>query len=200
MTEKEGVRYGIRNVHIAWLNEEDLTYEAPLHLPGCRTMTTTPEGDTNKWYADDVVYFIGRANNGYSVEFEMAKIALKILCEAQGWEYDEENDIVYEVAGNVVQKPFALLYEVEGDITNTRFCFYRVTIDRPTNSWSTTEDGLEPQTETISGSVDPLQIGDKLYVKAMCELTQKNTVVFGNWFKAVHMPNAAAQPSEKTEG
>ena len=93
-----------------------------------------------------------------------------------------------------MNKPFALLYEVEGDVTNTRFCYYYVTMDRPENEWSTTEDSVEPTTETVSVSIDPLAFGDKHYVKAMCELTEKSAAVFDSWFKKVHTPPAAAMP------
>lgn len=43
-------------------------------------------------------------------------------------------------------------------------------------------------------SIDPLAFGDKHYVKAMCELTEKSAAVFDSWFKKVHTPPAAATP------
>lgn len=196
----KGVRYGIRNVHVAWYDEEQATFGTPFALPGCRTLKTSPEGDTKKWFADDVVYYIGRANNGYTGELEMAKIALQIMAEAQGWEYDETNDVMFEVTGgDVAAKPFALLFEVEGDESNTRFCYYNCTLDRPEHEWGTTEDGIEPTTEKVGLSIDPLSIGEKGYVKAMAELTEKNQAVFDKWFKQVHMPTASA-PQENVAG
>lgn len=196
----KGVRFGIRNVHVAWYDDATGEFEIPFALPGCRTLKTSPEGDTKKWFADDVVYYIGRANNGYSGELEMAKIALQIMAEAQGWEYDDVNDVMYELSGGDVSvKPFALLFEVEGDESNTRFCYYNCTLDRPENEWSTIEDGIEPTTEKVGVSIDPFPIGEKSYVKAMAELTEKNQAIFDKWFKQVHMPNASAAP-EVVEG
>ena len=207
--KSKGVRYGVRNVHVAWFDEETEQYDTPLALPGCRSIKTSPEGDTKKWFADDTVYYVGRANNGYTADLEMAKVALEVMAAAQGWELDPETGVLYEVTdGEEVNKPFALLYEVEGDVTNTRFCYYYVTMDRPENEWSTTEDSVEPTTETVSVSIDPLAFGDKHYVKAMCELTEKSAAVFDSWFKKVHTPPAAATPdaggneqgAENTEG
>ena len=143
-------RYGVRNVYLAWFDEAEDKFETPVALPGCRALKTSPEGDTKKWYADDTVYFIGRANNGYSGELELAKFALKIMADAQGWTYDEATGVLYEIGGNVVVKPFALLFEVEGDLTNTRFCYYNCTLDRPEHEWGTTEDEVEPTTEKLS--------------------------------------------------
>lgn len=160
--KSKGVRYGVRNVHVAWFDEETEQYDTPLALPGCRSIKTSPEGDTKKWFADDTVYYVGRANNGYTADLEMAKVALEVMAAAQGWELDPDTGVLYEVTdGEEVNKPFALLYEVEGDVTNTRFCYYYVTMDRPENEWSTTEDSVEPTTETVSVSIDPLAFGDK---------------------------------------
>lgn len=187
-----GVRYGVRNVHIAFLDETEGTYESPIALPGCRSLSTSPEGDTNKWFADDIVYFIARKNNGYTGELELTKFDLQVMAEAQGWEYDEENDILYEVVGGTTQpRKFALLFEVEGDLSNTRFCYYNVTLDRPEHEWATTEDETEPTTETCGISIDQLLVGDKGYIKAMAELTEKNAEKWNSWFKSVEKPTLA---------
>ncbi|MFR7403495.1 MAG: major tail protein, partial [Coriobacteriaceae bacterium] len=122
----KGVRYGVRNVHVAWFDEETEQYGIPLALPGCRSIKTSPEGDTKKWFADDTVYYVGRANNGYTADLEMAKVALEVMAAAQGWELDPETGVLYEVTdGEEVNKPFALLYEVEGDVTNTLLLLLR---------------------------------------------------------------------------
>lgn len=190
MEKKTGVRYGVRNVYLAWFDEAEDKFETPVALPGCRALKTSPEGDTKKWYADDTVYFIGRANNGYSGELELAKFALKIMADAQGWTYDEATGVLYEIGGNVVVKPFALLFEVEGDLINTRFCYYNCTLDRPEHEWGTTEDEVEPTTEKCGISIDPYMIGETPYIKAMCELSATNASTFDNWFKSVNLPTA----------
>lgn len=200
MKKNKGVRYGVRNVHLAWYDQETSTFETPIAMPGCRALSTSPEGDTQKWFADDIVYYIGRANNGYTGELELAKFDLSIMAAAMGWIMDNR-DILFETTGNnEIQKPFALLYEVEGDVTNTRFCLYNCTLDRPEHEWSTVEDEIEPTTETCGLSIDPLMIGDIGYIKAMCELTEKSQATFDSWFKEVVMPDPAATASEKVAG
>lgn len=84
------------------------------------------------------MYFISRANNGYSGELELAKFALKIIADAQGWTYDEATGVLYEIGGNVVE---ALRPAVRSRRRPDQHAlhYYNLTLDRPEHEWGTTE-------------------------------------------------------------
>ena len=53
-------------------------------IPGAVAFTS-PEGDSNTFYADDSPYFIVTSNNGYTGDLEMANFPDEVLAEALGW-------------------------------------------------------------------------------------------------------------------
>ena len=64
------VRFGLKNVHYAIFTEGSSgaagTYGTPKPLIGAVQMTTTPEGDSYTFYADDVAFYATETNAGYS--------------------------------------------------------------------------------------------------------------------------------------
>lgn len=84
-------------------------------------------------------------------------------------------------------KPFALLYEVNGDQKATRRVLYYCTVSRPGENASTTGKTKTPQTDTMSLTAVPMADG---LTRAR---TQENTqaTVFNEWYKSVWRPNTA---------
>ena len=73
------IKYGLRSVYYAVATTGTggaLTYATPVAIPGAVNLSLSAEGDTTPFYADDVVYWQGTANNGYSGSLE---IALKLM-------------------------------------------------------------------------------------------------------------------------
>ena len=84
---KNKVTFGLRNVHIAFVDTESETQPAwaePIKIPGAVNFTPSPEGDTNTFYADDEPYFVVSSNNGYTGDLEMANFPDEVLAEALG--------------------------------------------------------------------------------------------------------------------
>ena len=175
------IKYGIRNVYYAVATEGSggaLTYATPVAMPGAVNLALSPEGETNPFYADDVVYFQSASNNGYSGTLELALVpeAFKtdVLCETTS------NGVLVEKA-NVTPKEFALLFEFQGDAKATRHVLFRCTCSRPDVSGSTKEAGIEPQTETLNITALP-RINDYI-VKGRCE--QATSGAYTTWFTSV---------------
>ena len=80
---KNKVKFGLSNVHIAKITEQDgeITYGTPFPMPGAVSLTADPEGDTTPFYADNIKYYIAVANNGYTGDLEIAMTPDEILTQ-----------------------------------------------------------------------------------------------------------------------
>lgn len=179
------IKYGLRNVYYAVATEGvggALTYATPVAIPGAVNLSLGQEGETNPFYADDVVYFQTTSNNGYSGTLEIALVPDSFKKDVLG-EQEDTNDLLVEYA-NVTPKEFALLFEFQGDDKATRHALYRCTVSRPDVNGATKEDSIEPQTETLNISALP-RINDEL-VKASCPYSSAS---YATWFGSVVEPD-----------
>ena len=180
------VKYGLEQVYYAVATEGTggaLTYGTVKPLKGGVSLTLTAEGDSNPFYADNILYFQSTANNGYSGTLELALIPDDFLTDVLGQTADN-NSILVEKSGTPVVE-FALLFQFEGDQNKTRHCMYRCTASRAEVSGATTEASITPQTETLNITVMP-RINDKV-VKSKCTDTQ--TAQYSAWYTQVYEPS-----------
>ena len=80
--------------------------------------------------------------------------------------------------------PFALLFEFEGDTSGTMHVLYNCTATRPNIEGKTTEEEVEPDTETLTLSAAALANG---YVKARTGDETTESVKTG-WYTKVYTP------------
>ena len=89
--------------------------------------------------------------------------------------------------------PFALLFQFEGDDKATRHVLYNCTATRPSVSGATTDEEIEPQTETVTittGSVYfPNFNGGTNIAKGRC---LQGEAGYSNFFNAVYVPSGSA--------
>lgn len=192
---KNKVTYGLKNVHIAFIDDtapEQPAWKTPVKIPGAVNFTPSPEGDTSNFYADDELYFVATTNNGYSGDLEMANFPDEVLAEALGWDVDD-NGMLVENA-DAIPKNFALMGEVKGDKKNRRFVYYDVQANRPSNEKSTKTETVEPSTKTMPVIISPIKIGDKSVVKGDLELSDTNKTVFDGFFGSVYTPTFTPAP------
>lgn len=182
------VKYGLKNVYYATATESGgaLVYGTPVSWPGAVNMSLDQQGEVNNFYADNIVYFTSSANNGYQGDFECALIpdtfrqnVLGESLDAKGFYVERSDDKATE---------FALLFQFEGDENATRHCLYRCVATRPSVNGATTEDSIEPQTETIQITAMP-RINDSV-VKARCPYSSGSSSSYQTWFAAVIEPTA----------
>lgn len=185
------VRFGLSNVHYAVLTEgSSNVWATPVAVPGAVSLSVDANVASSDFYADNVAYYRTFANNGYTCTLEMAKITEKMLDEVFGMAADATG-VIREKTG-VEPKPFALLFQVEGDQDEENYLFYRcVPSSKPTESSQTTgENGAEPQTQSFDFSALPLVTGaanQKGLIKAKTGSTASTSVISG-WYGAVNVP------------
>ena len=185
------VRFGLSNVHYAILTEgSSNAWATPVAVPGAVSLTVDANVASSDFYADNVSYYRTFANNGYTCTLEMAKITEKMLDEVFGMAADATG-VIREKTG-VEPKPFALLFQVEGDQADENYLFYRcVPSSKPNEGSQTTgENGAEPQTQSFDFSALPLVTGaanQKGLIKAKTGSSASTSVISG-WYGAVNVP------------
>lgn len=180
------VQFNLKNVHYAVLTETNnggnisYTWGTPVPVPGAVSLSLSGEGDTNKFYADGMAYYVSVANNGYSGDLEMARFPEQMLQDVWGFELDTTSKVLVEKNG-VNAKPFALLFQVDGDQGDNRFLLYNCTATRPNVGGSTTEDTKTPATQSVTVTASPLADGR---IKASTT-AQTTEAVKSAWFTSV---------------
>lgn len=183
------VRFGLSNVAIA-LMKDDNTYETPVKIPGAVSLSVSPEGDSDVFYADNTAYYTVATNAGYTGDLEGAIFPDDIKAKILGWEIDNNNALV-EVT-DAVAKPFALLFEVNGDQKKRRSVFYSCTASRPEEENSTTEDSTSVTTETLSLTMVSRDFSDKKVTKLSIEPNDTNKEAYDGFYTKVLEPDFAS--------
>lgn len=184
MSQNNKVRFGLKNCHYAkvTIDEEtgNVTFDTPTPIPGAVNLSLDPEGDTEPFYADDMVYYTTTANNGYSGDLEIALLPDSFRKDILH-ETEDANGVLVEDA-NVDPEHFALLFEFSGDKKKIRHCLYYCSASRPSIEGATSEDKKEVQTEKIEITATPLSNG---LVKVKTSSATSDTV-YNDWYKKVY--------------
>lgn len=183
------VKFGLSNAYFAVYDESAKTYGTPVALPGAVNLSLDQEGETNKFRADNTDYYVSISNNGYSGDLELALIPDAFRTDVLGEVIDAGNGLQYEKA-NAMPKAFALLFQFEGDAESTRHVLYYCKASRPTIASQTTEETIEPVTETISITATAVGmtvggVANTPVVKAKCGTTDS---AYATFFSAVKVP------------
>lgn len=187
---KNKVKYGLKNVHIAKITEEDgnISYGTPFSFPGAVSLTADAEGDTTDFYADNIKYYVAVANNGYSGDLEVAMTIDEFLTEILGQQEDSNGAIIESSTDTNAR--FALMGEIDGDQKNRRFVYYDCTATRPSAEMNTQEESVEVQTDTISITMAPRNTDN--VIKAVIELNDTNQSVYDSFFDSVYEKDAGS--------
>lgn len=188
MADTNKVKFGISRCYYAVATiaaDGSATYATPKAIPGAVSLSLDQQGETNKFYADNIVYYTSVANNGYEGDLEVAKLNDDFLKDILGYTEDA-NGVLFENAGAPVVH-FALMFQFEGDAHARRHVLYNCTCNRPSVSGATKEESVEPQTETVTITATSVYNPgfDMDIVKA--SVTPTETTQYNGWNSAVYM-------------
>lgn len=185
MSEKNKVKFGLSNVHIAKMiigEDGAITYDTPFKVPGAVNLSLDAEGESEPFYADNMKFWESFANNGYSGELEIAKLPEEFETKILGQTKDSNGAIIENINDTI--SPFAFMYQVEGDVTGTRFCYYNTTVSRPSTEAGTTEDTKTPNTDTLSITTSArTDTGD---VRTKLPYSEENKEIYNKFFDKVY--------------
>lgn len=179
------VKFGLKNVYYAVATESGgvVSYGTPVSWPGGVSLSLSPVGEVTPFVADDIEYILSVGNNGYDGSLEVALIpdAFKVSC--LGESLDTKN-VQFETS-TAEPVSFALMFEVNGDSTQTKHVLYKCTASRPNIEGSATTN-KEIKTETLAFSA---RYYDGAYVHAQTR-PETTTATVNGWTTAVKTFNS----------
>lgn len=157
MANANKVHFGLKNVHYAVITYTDgvPTWGTPVAVPGAVNLTLTKETSETDFYADDVKYYHVASNNGYTGTLEMADFPVQMRQDLWGQTLSLTGKMLIEDV-NAHQAEFALMFEIDGDQSPERYCFYRCQATTPDVTGATKADSVEVQTQTCNLTVMPV--------------------------------------------
>lgn len=182
------ITFGLKNTYYALLTEAEgaITYAAPVRIPGSVSITLDPRGDLDEFYADDVLYYSGENNQGYDGGLEIANIPQTFSTDVLGEVLDATDKVLTEKS-NVQTKPFALLFEFDGDVKATRHVLYNCSASRPSVGSSTKTGAKTPNVNALSFVASPRGTDYAVKTKTTTETTE---TVYNGWYAAVYQKQA----------
>lgn len=184
------IKYGLKSVYYAVATiaaDGTATYGAPKSFPGAVSLSLSAEGDRTPFYADDMEYWVGNINNGYSGTLEMARVIDDFKKDILGYKTGTNNCLIEDADAPAVH--FALIFQFAGDAQNTRHVMYNCTCGRPAVNGNTKGESIEPQTESVDIKASSIYVSaiSKYLVKA--ETTQTTAATYYNaWTTTVYVP------------
>lgn len=186
------VKFGISNLHVAFLEEDGETYGTPTHIPGTVEFATDPEGDTSTKYADNKAYYVTTSNKGYTGTIECTGWPDSVLSQALGQTIDANGGVV-ETGGDK-PAPFAVGGEIDGDPMKRRFWFYKATLGRPSMDAATTEDTVEVADDIYDVTITGIDTDD--WENLIKFTVTSESSVFDTFFDEVTFPTPTAPDLE----
>ena len=186
------VRFGLSNVHYAIYDADTSSYGDPVAWPGAVSLSISPEGESKKFYADNIEYVILLLNNGYSGSLEMAAALDDASIALLGAVKDADGKVVETVNDSTVQ--FALMFEVTGNLREQRTVFYNCVLGRPSVNANTKSDSTDVDTVSYDieiGSIEAELNGDTVHVvKATLENTTDTASAYTAFMDSVPLPTS----------
>lgn len=184
------IKYGLKSVYYAVATiaaDGSATYGAPVALPGAVSLSMDPQGELTPFYADNIVYYMSSANNGYEGDLTLAMVPDSFKKDVLGYVEDTKKVLVEDADAEPAH--FALLFQFEGDAKAIRRVLYNCVAGRPTDNGNTKEENVSPETDQLSLTATTIYNAslDKNVVKAECNDTT-DADVYAGWFSNVYIP------------
>ena len=126
-------------------------------------------------------------NNGYEGDWEVAKLPDDVLTDILGYIEDTNGVLIEDANASAVH--FAFAFQFDGDAHARRHILYNCTMNRPSVASATKEEGIEPQTETVTITATSIYNAtlDKDIVKASATQADSATQ-YAAWFTTAYQP------------
>lgn len=177
------VQFGLKNCYYAKITETGgtFTYGTPVAIPGGVNLNLEASGDVTRFYADNIVYYMTQANNGYEGTAEFARIPDSMFKDIFGLTEGGTSKVLTEAA-NVEAAHFALLFQIDGDANDDLHVLYNCVPTRPAIASGTIQATKEPVTASVQISAIPRPEDGKIRARTT---DTTPTATRTGWFSSV---------------
>lgn len=148
------VLFGVSNLHFGTYEVDangDVTLGTPFHLPGTVNISLESESEEQKFYADNITYWSGYSDNGYTGEIENALFTDEFKIAFMNYIRLDDGGVA-QIKGMQNKKVY-MMFQGDGDAENRRMIVYNVSLGQITREFATVEESIEPQTATLPFTV-----------------------------------------------
>ena len=149
------VEFGISQVHVGtYAVDPDtgtVTLGTPYHQKGAVSLSVEAETDSNDFYADNVKYWSGFSDNGFTGSLEVAKFDTDFKTQFLGYRVLTDGGVA-SIKGATLPNTY-VAFQTEGDVEARRVILYNVAMGAITREYNTIEDTKEPVTESLDLTV-----------------------------------------------
>lgn len=151
MADKNKVLFGISHLHVGTYTADPQTGEVtmgqPYHQIGARNLSLDAESDSNDFYADNVKFWSGFTDNGFTGSIEVAKFDRAFKTQFLGYKEVKGGGIAS--VKSAVKPDTYIAFQTEGNVEPLRVVIYNVAWGAIAHEYATIEDTKEPQVDTI---------------------------------------------------
>lgn len=154
MADKNKVEFGLSQLHVGTYELDDygdVVLGPAYHQKGAVSLSVDAESDSNDFYADNVKYWSNFSDNGFTGSIEVAKFDRDFLTQFLGYVQLADGGIG-KVKGAKTPNVY-IAFQTEGDSEARRVIMYNCALGAISREYSTTEDSIEPVTESVELTV-----------------------------------------------
>lgn len=148
------IEFGISDLYFGTYTVSDLgvvTLGTPYHQAGAVNLSVESESESNSFYADNVVFWSGFSDNGFSGSIEVAKFDKDVKIDFLG--YTELDDGGVAAVKGATKPSVYIMFETQGDEAARRVIMYNCALGSIDREYATVEDSIEPATESMDITV-----------------------------------------------
>ena len=149
------VEFGISNLYVGTYSvgtTGTVTMGTPYHQAGAVSFSPEEQSESNKFSADNIVYWSGYTGGTFEGDLEVAKFDDTFKTQFLGY-IQKASDGGLAVVKNATKPKVYIAFQVEGDAESRRIIMYNCSLGGITREYATEEESIEPATETIAVTV-----------------------------------------------
>ena len=148
------VEFGISNLYVGTYSvgtTGTVTMGTPYHQAGAVSFSPEEQSESNKFYADNVVYWSGYTGGTFEGDLEVAQFDDAFKTQFLGYKTLATGGLAN--VKNAIKPNVYIAFQVEGDAESRRVIMYNAQLGAITREFATIEEEKEPATETLAVTV-----------------------------------------------